>query len=91
MVITKTLVAASLMSIALTSSALAQCVDCALYPDRDYLNNGAPTPAAKMRGAAGSNLQNSESSVNNPRNARAQMRDHRPRRSGRAGGADVNR
>jgi hypothetical protein len=44
----KTLVAASLMSIALTSAAYAQCVECAVYPDRDFLNGGAPTPASKM-------------------------------------------
>ena len=52
----KTLVAASLMSIALTSAAFAQCVDCALHPDRDVLNSGAQTPASKMvqpGGAAG--------------------------------------
>jgi len=44
----KTLVAASVMSVVLTSAAFAQCVDCALYPDRDSLNNGAPTPASKL-------------------------------------------
>jgi hypothetical protein len=44
----KALIAASLMSIAVTSAASAQCVSCALYPDRDYLNDGAPTPASKM-------------------------------------------
>jgi hypothetical protein len=44
----KTLVAASLFSIALTSAAFAQCTECALYPDRDVLNKGAPTPASKM-------------------------------------------
>ena len=48
----KTLVAASLMSIALTSAATsaayAQCTDCAQYPDRDYLNKGAATPASKI-------------------------------------------
>ena len=44
----KTLVAASLMSVALTSAAFAQCVDCALHPDRDVLNKGAQTPASKM-------------------------------------------
>ena len=57
----KTLVAASLMSIALssvaTSAAFAQCTDCAMYPERDYLNKGVPTPASKMMaepgGAAG--------------------------------------
>jgi hypothetical protein len=50
----KTLVAASLMSIALTSAAFAQCTDCAMYPDRDYLNKGAPTPASKMMAEPGS-------------------------------------
>ena len=49
----KTLVAASLMSIALTSAAFAQCTDCAQYPDRDFLNKGAPTPASKMMAQPG--------------------------------------
>ena len=66
----KTLVAASLMSIALTSAAFAQCGECALYPDRDYLNKGAPTLASKMM-AAGASAANSE---NNPYNARAEAR-----------------
>jgi hypothetical protein len=64
----KTLVAASLMSIALTSAAFAQCVDCALHPDRDVLNNGAQTPASKMvqpDGAAGASTANSEHGVYN--------------------------
>ena len=43
----KTLVAASLISIALPSYAFAQCTECALYPDRDPLNKGAQTPAGK--------------------------------------------
>ena len=68
----KALVAASLISIALTSPTFAQCTDCALYPDRDFLNKGAPTPAAKMMeqpgGAAGANTA---SSVNRTYNARA--------------------
>ena len=64
----KTLVAASLMSIALTSAASAQCVECAIYPDRDSLNKGAPTPASKMM-AAGASTANSE---NNAHNARAE-------------------
>src|ERR1700722_2866772 len=66
----KTLVAASLMSIALTSAAFAQCLDCAQYPDRDFLNKGAPTPASKMMqpgGAAGASTANSEHSVYNAR------------------------
>jgi hypothetical protein len=93
----KTLVAASLMSMALTSAAYAQCTECAMYPDRDVLNNGAPTPASKMGlntngpmpsskmgpvrpgGAAGrANTANSENSM---KNARAEVRDHHPRRS----------
>jgi hypothetical protein len=38
-------------TLALTASvqaASAQCVDCALYPDRDHLNGGVLTPAGKM-------------------------------------------
>ena len=65
----KTFVAASLMSIALTSAASAQCIECAIYPDRDYLNKGAPTLASKMM--AGANTANSE---NNASNARAEAR-----------------
>ena len=66
----KTLVAASLMSIALTSAAFAQCGECALYPDRDYLNKGAPTLASKMM-AEGAGTANSG---NNAHNARAEAR-----------------
>jgi hypothetical protein len=96
----KTLVAASLMSIALTSAASAQCADCATYPDRDILNNGAQTPAAKMGlmrpgGAAGSpstaNTANSANGANNPRNARAEVRPSHPRRSSHGSGVDANR
>jgi len=84
----KTLVAASLMSIALTSAAFAQCADCSLYPDRDPLNQGAQTPAGKMGlmrsgGAAGSASANSENRANN---ARAEVRDHHLTRSGRGNG-----
>jgi hypothetical protein len=83
----KTLVAASLMSVVLTSAAFAQCVDCAIYPDRDVLNKGAPTPASKMGlvgpgGTAGTNPANSASGVNN---ARAEVGDHHVRRSGHKG------
>jgi hypothetical protein len=53
----KTLVAASLMSIALTSAAFAQCSDCALFPDRDVLNGGAPTPASKMGSGSAAGTQ----------------------------------
>jgi hypothetical protein len=92
----KTLVVASLMSIALTSAAFAQCVPCALYPDRDFLNNGALTPAGKMGlerpgGATGSSSPaNAANSANGASNARAQVRNHHLRRSGREGGVDGN-
>ena len=101
----KTLVAASLMSIALTSSAFAQCADCAQYPDRDYLNKGAQTPAGKMGlmrpgGAAGSanntnsknaaGSANATNSENSANNARAEVRDHQLRRSRRGNGVDGN-
>ena len=66
----KALVAASLMSIALTSAAFAQCGECAMYPDRDYLNKGAPTLASKMMAAGASTA----SSGNNASNARAGAR-----------------
>src|ERR1700730_15517448 len=96
----KTLVAASLMSIALTSAASAQCADCATYPDRDILSNGAQTPAAKMGlmrpgGAAGSpsapNTANSANGLNNARNAHAEVRPSHLRRSSHRSGADANR
>jgi hypothetical protein len=85
----KTLVAASVMSIALTSAAFAQCVDCAMYPDRDHLNNGAPTPASKMGvtrpgGAPAANTANSGNSANN---AHAEARDHHIRRGADGNGA----
>src|SRR5213075_2405910 len=79
----KTLVAASLMSIALPSYAFAQCTECALYPDRDPLTK-TQTPAGKMgivqpggaaappNAAASANTANT---ANNPNNARAEMRD----------------
>jgi hypothetical protein len=93
----KTLVAASLMSIALTSAASAQCADCATYPDRDNLNNGAQTPAAKMGlmkpgGAAGSpSTANTANSANNVNNARAEVRSPHLRRSGHERGVDAHR
>lgn len=59
----KTLGAASLTLMVLTSSAFAQCADCAMYPDRDHLNGGVQVPAAKMglmgpSGAAPANTGN---------------------------------
>jgi hypothetical protein len=93
----KTLVAASLMSIALTSAASAQCADCATYPDRDILNNGAQTPAAKMGlmkpgGAAGSpSTANTANSANGANNARAEVRPSHLRRSSHGSGVDAKR
>ncbi|WGD52353.1 hypothetical protein QA641_44375 [Bradyrhizobium sp. CB1650] len=90
MMIYKTLVAASLMSISLTSFASAQCVDCAMYPDRDALNKNAQTPAGKSGligpgGAAGSpnsaGSANAMGNANNPNNARAEMRERPSKRS----------
>ena len=66
----KTLVAASLMSIALTSAAFAQCATCAMYPDRDVLSS-QPTPASRMMHPGGASAANSEDSTYN---ARADMR-----------------
>jgi hypothetical protein len=67
----KTLVAASLMSIALTSAAFAQCVACAQYPDRDVLNNGEPSPASKMMEPGGTTgTANSEHGVHNTQHHR---------------------
>lgn len=79
----KTLVAASMMSISLTSYASAQCTECATYPDRDNLNGGALTPAGKMGlvrpgGAAGPVVN--PNAINNPDNARAEFRDQQSRR-----------
>lgn len=97
----KTLVAASLMSMSLTSYASAQCVDCAIYPDRDALNKNEQTPAGSMGltrpgGAAGSpNAANpsatNPSSTNNANNARAEYRDRSARRSGRGSSSDSAR
>jgi hypothetical protein len=94
----KTLIAASLMSIALTSAAFAQCTDCALFPDRDPLNNGAETPASKMglttSGAPRTNnahsANNNAHSANGVNNARAEARGHHLRRSSHKSGVDGN-
>jgi len=96
----KTLVAASLISIALPSYAFAQCTECAMYPDRDPLNKGAQTPAGKSGlmqpgGAAGStnaaNTVNNPNNTNNANNARAEMRDNSSQRPRRAIGSGGNR
>src|SRR6185503_14775146 len=90
----KMLVAASLMSITLSSHASAQCVACAMYPDRDNLNNNAQTPAGKsglmQPGGAASSTNNAsdartETGVNN---ARAEIPNSQ--RSRRGYGVDGN-
>ena len=68
----------SLTSVVLTPYAHAQCLQCAMYPDRDPLNGGAQTPAGKMgmefpNGAAPAYAAAPPASVNN---ARAEMRVH---------------
>lgn len=89
----KTLVAASLMSMAmamgLTSSAFAQCVDCAMYPDKDPLNK-VQTPAGKMGLTQPGGAAAAPNTVaNNPDNARAEMRNSE--RSARGTGVSGNR
>jgi hypothetical protein len=69
----KTLVAASLMSIALTSAAFAQCATCAQYPDRDVLTN-EPNPASKMMRPGGATAASAANSEDSAYNARADMR-----------------
>jgi hypothetical protein len=77
----KTLLAASLMSIALTTHASAQCVDCALYPNRDYLNGGAETPASKAQHAAPNGAAfNNGAAPNKANNASAEFRGHSGRK-----------
>jgi len=82
----KTLVAASLMSIALTSAAFAQCSDCAMRPDRDAVYGGGQTPASKMSPAeaAAANAANSGKSANN---AHAEAQVHHKRQSGQGNSA----
>ncbi len=103
----KTLVAAaSLMSLALPSSAFAQCTECAIYPDRDPLNKLEKTPAGKMgleqsggaaapaNAAAPPNATarpNAAKTVNNPNNARAEMRGHYSQQPGHGIGFNGNR
>jgi hypothetical protein len=70
----KTFVAASLMSIALTSTAFAQCIECAIYPDRDVLNKLAPTPASKMMAQSDSAGASTANFGNKAYNARAEAR-----------------
>jgi len=75
-----TLVAASLASTVMTSYASAQCVECAIYPDRDPLNGGAETPAAKAAhpgGPNGATAPSSSAASRNANNAHAEMRSHR--------------
>jgi hypothetical protein len=77
------LAAASLTSITLTSGASAQCVECAMHPDRDFLNGGAPTPASKMGlGVSGAAPRAAAAAPDTVNNAHAEMRVHRGRHIG---------
>jgi hypothetical protein len=78
----KTLVAASLMSIALTSAAFAQCATCAINPDRDVYSN-EQTPASKMARPGGATAASTAES--NAYNARADAR-----KTSRRGYRDAN-
>jgi hypothetical protein len=77
------LVAASLTSIVLTSYASAQCVECAIYPNRDPLNGGAETPAGKSSRLG---RPNGAVAPNTAHNAHAEMRGHRGRYVGNSDG-----
>jgi hypothetical protein len=71
------LAAASLTSIALTYGASAQCVECAMYPDRDALNGGAPTAASKMGlSVYGAAPRATAAAPDTVKNAHAEMRVH---------------
>ena len=73
----KTLLAACLTSIALTSYASAQCADCAIYPNRDHLNGGVETPAGRLeREAPNGAASNNSATPNNANNASAEIRGH---------------
>ncbi|WGR96920.1 hypothetical protein MTX26_20955 [Bradyrhizobium sp. ISRA443] len=74
-----TLASASLASMMFTSSAFAQCAECAIYPNRDPFTQGLATPApaptvGQSRGA----------SSRSPYNARAEMRGYHGRYGGNA-------
>jgi hypothetical protein len=77
----KTLLAAFLTSIALTSYASAQCVDCAMYPNLDHLNGGVETPAAKAQhGAPNGAVSNNGAAPNSANNASAEFGGHSGRK-----------
>jgi hypothetical protein len=72
----KTFVAAALISTISATSAIAQQPDAAQYPNRDMLNGGEQTPAARMGlGIAGGGPVGNAA---NNANAHAQMRSANP-------------
>jgi hypothetical protein len=75
-VIYKTLLAACLTSIALTSYASAQCADCAMYPNRDHLNGGVETPAGRSEREAPNGAASNNAAAPNNANASAEIRGH---------------
>jgi hypothetical protein len=65
--------------------AAAQCADCALYPDRDHLNGGVQTPAAKGIGQPGGAANNAGAAPpNTVNNANAGIRGHYLKQSGKS-------
>lgn len=68
----KILAATAIALMAPTYEASAQCISCAMYPDRDSLNGGAITPAGRsgLVGAYGA-----ASASNRPSEALASVRD----------------
>jgi hypothetical protein len=76
----KTFIAAALISTISATSAIAQQTDAAQYPNRDMLNGGEQTPAARMGlGIAGGGpIGNATNNANANANAHAQMRSAKP-------------
>ena len=68
------LATASLTSMVFTSYAAAQCVECAMYQDRDPFTGGLVTSTGKPAGAAPSAANNAAVSAHGASNAHAEMR-----------------
>jgi hypothetical protein len=70
----KMLVAAVLTSISLSAPAFAQCLSCAMYPNRDTYT-GEETPAGKMGLVPPGGAASANTSANTANNAYARVRD----------------
>ncbi len=77
------LAAATLTSIASTSSAFAQCADCSVYQDRDPFTEGLRTAPANQPPAA---VAPRAANPGAPNNANAEMRNRRSRTVGKSDG-----